>query len=51
MLKRKQEQVLSGNKALDIDDGAQRMSEPSWLLLAVLCVFIVWRKQRSKVGA
>ena len=48
MLKRKQEEVLSGNKSLDADEEVQRMSEPGlWLLLVLVVIgcLIKYRKQ------
>ena len=37
ILKKKQEQVLSSNKSLDLDENTQRMSEPNlWVLFGVL---------------
>ena len=36
ILKKKQEQVLSGNKSLDLNEDTQRMSEPSLWVLAIL---------------
>ncbi|TAF33417.1 MAG: MSEP-CTERM sorting domain-containing protein [Cytophagales bacterium] len=44
MLRRKQEEVLSGKKQLDIADSEQRMSEPEeWLLLVILLsVIVLW---------
>lgn len=43
MLKRKQEEVLSGNKSLDADEESQRMSEPGiWIVLLIaLLLYIV----------
>lgn len=53
ILKKKQEQVLSGNKSLDLNDDTQRMSEPSLILLSILLLFLLWlrdkRKQRAKI--
>lgn len=49
ILKKKQEQVLSGNKSLDLDEDTQRMSEPSLWVLAILFALIIWyRKTRKK---
>lgn len=48
MLKKKQEQVLSGNKSLDPGEDTQRMSEPSLLLLAVLLGFALWLREKRK---
>jgi hypothetical protein len=45
MLKRKQEQVLSSNKSLDLGDDAQPMSEPSIIILAALLGLILWFRQ------
>jgi hypothetical protein len=49
MLKRKQAQVLAGNKALDLDDDTQRMSEPSFWLSVVLfgLLYYFQTKKRS----
>ncbi|MGB0523971.1 MAG: MSEP-CTERM sorting domain-containing protein [Flammeovirgaceae bacterium] len=51
MLKKKQEQALSGKKSLDLDtEDVNQMSEPEWWLLAVLLVMMwgirtyVWPK-------
>ncbi|MEH0154094.1 MSEP-CTERM sorting domain-containing protein [Limibacter armeniacum] len=46
ILKKKQKQVLSGNRSLDLSEDTQRMSEPSLILLAVLLIFVIWYKQR-----
>lgn len=48
MLKRKQEQSLAGNKSLDLSEDADRMSEPSLVLLGVLLVFILWYREKRK---
>lgn len=48
MLKKKQEQVLSGNKSLDLDEDTQRMSEPSLLLLTILLGLIVWLRENKR---
>ncbi|OYQ35679.1 MSEP-CTERM sorting domain-containing protein [Flavobacterium cyanobacteriorum] len=48
ILKKKQEQVLSGNKALDPGEDTQQMSEPGLWILAMLSVFILWQNQRRK---
>jgi len=48
ILKKKQEQVLSGNKALDIDGEAQRMSEPSLILLIICFGLILWIREKRK---
>lgn len=49
MLLKKQQQVLSGNKALDLDEeNANRMSEPNLLvLLALLTAIILLRKYQN----
>ncbi|MFO8054819.1 MAG: MSEP-CTERM sorting domain-containing protein [Bacteroidales bacterium] len=47
MLKKKQKQVLSGNKSLDAGENSQRMSEPGLGILALLLGLILWlRKKR-----
>lgn len=48
ILKKKQEQVLSGNKALDLDEDTQRMSEPSLCILAILFGLLIWHRQTRK---
>lgn len=48
MLKKKQEQVLSGNKSLDVGEDAQRMSEPSLILLAILLGLAIWYREKRK---
>ncbi len=48
MLKKKQKQVLSGNKSLDLGEDTQRMSEPHLLWLIVLFGIILWFRKRKK---
>lgn len=48
ILKKKQEQVLSGNKSLDLDEDTQRMSEPSLWILAILFGLVIWHRQTRK---
>jgi hypothetical protein len=48
MLKKKQEQVLSGNKALDLGEDTQRMSEPSLILLTIILGLIIWFREKRK---
>jgi hypothetical protein len=48
MLKKKQEQALSGNKSLDLGEDTQRMSEPSLILLTILVGLILWFKEKRK---
>jgi hypothetical protein len=48
MLKQKQEQVLSGNKAFDAGEDTQRMSEPD-LLLLILLLLCLWRAFKKKI--
>lgn len=45
MLKKKQEQVLSGNKSLDPGEDTQRMSEPSLWILVLLFALVIWYRQ------
>jgi hypothetical protein len=49
-LKRKQEQVLSGNKNLDPDEDTPSMSEPNLCILIglVLLGYLVWRLKNSQ---
>lgn len=48
ILKKKQGQVLSGNKSLDLDEDTPRMSEPSWyILLMFLMLFIAYRNKNT----
>jgi hypothetical protein len=46
ILKMKQEQVLSGNNALDLDEDTQRMCEPSFWVLTILFGLIMWYRQK-----
>lgn len=48
MLKKKQEQVLSGNKSLDLGEDTQRMSEPSLILLTILLGLLIWYREKRK---
>ncbi|PXV61992.1 putative secreted protein with MSEP-CTERM motif [Dysgonomonas alginatilytica] len=53
MLKKKQEEALSGNRSLDLNDDTQRMSEPSLFvmlfLLGLLYLFYKRRMRKSKL--
>lgn len=46
ILKKKQEQVLSSHKSLDLNEDTQRMSEPSFILLTALLGLILWYRQK-----
>lgn len=48
MLKKKQEQVLSGNRSLDLDEDTLRMSEPSLIILSILLGIAVWFNEKRK---
>lgn len=48
MLKKKQEQALSGNKSLDLGEDTQRMSEPSLILLTILLALVIWYREKRK---
>lgn len=48
MLKKKQEQALSGNKSLDLGEDTQRMSEPSLILLTILLGLVMWYREKRK---
>jgi hypothetical protein len=51
MLKRKQKQVMSGNKSLDARENVQQMSEPGFVMLLVLLTLFLgfrWKKKRRK---
>lgn len=48
ILKKKQEQVLSGNKSLDLGEDATRMSEPSLILLMVVFGSVLWYRRKRK---
>jgi len=48
MLKKKQEQALSGNKSLDLGEDTQRMSEPGLWILIILFGIILGCKQIRK---
>ncbi len=50
MLKKKQEQVLSGNKSLDLDEDTPRMSEPGLIVLVVLLgAYVLYVERRKKI--
>lgn len=45
VLQKKQKQVLSGNKALDVDEETSNMSEPSlWILLVLFTLMVCYKK-------
>jgi hypothetical protein len=48
MLKKKQDQALSGNKSFDLGEDTQRMSEPGLMLLAILFGLIIWYREKRK---
>ena len=48
MLKKKQEQALSGNKSLDLGEDTQRMNEPSLILLTILLGLVIWYREKRK---
>lgn len=49
ILKKKQEEALSGNRSLDLTDETQRMSEPDLIIIAFLFgLFILYYKQKKK---
>ena len=47
-LLKKQKQVLSSNKSLDLGEDTQRMSEPGLVLMAILFGFALWIKEKRK---
>jgi hypothetical protein len=48
ILKKKQEQVLSSNKSLDVGEDTRRMSEPGFILLATLLILALWYREHRK---
>jgi hypothetical protein len=49
ILKKKQEEVLSGNRSLDLTDETQRMTEPDLIVIAFLLgLFILYGKYKKK---
>lgn len=48
ILRKKQEQVLSSNKSLDLGEDTQSMSEPSFILLTVLLGLVLWYRQKRQ---
>lgn len=46
MLKKKQEQALSGSKSLDLGEDTQRMSEPNLILLIILLGLAIWYREK-----
>ena len=51
MLKKKQQDVLSGKRALDLDEDSQRMSEPGLFIILILFGLIVWLRKKYKKNA
>lgn len=49
ILKKKQEQVLSSNKSLDLGEDTQRMTEPNIILLTVLLGLVLWYRQKKQL--
>ena len=46
ILKKKQDDVLTGKKALDLNEDTQRMSEPGlYIVLILFGLFIVFRRK------
>lgn len=45
LLRRKQEQVLSGKQSFDLGDDVQRMSEPGWWILLLVMILVIWLKK------
>ena len=48
ILKKKQEQVLSANKSLDLGEDTQRMSEPSLWILIILLGPVLWYREKRR---
>ncbi len=50
ILKRKQKQVLASNQLLDLGEEAERMSEPSFIIMIVLLGFLIWfRNKKNRI--
>jgi len=47
ILKKKQEEVLSSNKSLDLGEDTQRMSEPSFVVLTILLGLVLWLLEKG----
>ena len=45
ILKKKQKQVLSSNKSLDLGEDTQRMSEPGLTLIGIILILVWWYKK------
>lgn len=50
MLKKKQDQILSGNKNLDPDEDTQRMDEPNLYILITLLMTLLLYRTRNKLN-
>ena len=48
ILTKKQQQVLSSNKSLDLGEDTLQMSEPNLLIVTILLCAIVWFKEKRK---
>lgn len=50
ILKKKQEEVLSGKKSLDLNEDTQRMSEPELIVLFILFgMFLIFKRKRQRI--
>lgn len=48
ILKKKQAQILAGNKSLDADEDTPRMSEPGFYILIFLLLIFIWFRERKR---
>lgn len=49
MLKKKQEQVLSSNKALDLEQEIVRMTEPNMIIIGIILFFLILYRRKKKI--
>ena len=48
VLKRKQDQVINGHPMLDLNEDANRMSEPTFIIVATIISFLIYYFERKK---
>ena len=48
ILKRKQDQVINGHPMLDLSENANRMSEPTFIITAILLILLLFYLERKK---